>query len=244
MEEKKEIKPEVPVQLVQGKPAEEKKETAVAETKPATAPLLTKEALRMVHALLGRSFIREHPEEWAILKNQLKNEVRPVPAENKALMDAIDDFQAERRLRKERYDALPKCAKCGGAGRLGHHVDEESGEISQYHIQCAGDNKRLTSYQNAQKISEAVKKRIKEEKSYSASILNNTLKGILATSQVENKKRAEDKEDARKITEKKDALKVAGRIAANSISSKKNSNQTLIGKAMASAAIAKEKTTK
>lgn len=220
-------------EALKGKLAEEKKETAAAETKPAAAPLLTKEALGMVHAILGRGFIRKYPEEWVILKNRLKDEVRPVPAENKALMAAIDDLQAERRLRKERYDALPKCAKCGGAGRVGYNVDEETGEIVPYHLQCAGDDKRLTSYQNAEKISAAIKSRLENI----GDILVSAIKGRIAVIQVENKKRAEDKEDARNIAAEKDALKVAGRIAANSL---KNSNQTLVGKAMTAATIAKK----
>lgn len=227
MEENKEMKPEVP--------AEEKKEAA-SETKPA-APLLTKEALKMVHVILGRGFIREHPEEWAILKNCLKDEMRPVPVENKALMTAIDGLQEARKVRREAYEARPKCAECKGPrGRLMYFVSPK-GEIEVYHPgQCAGDKKLTPSIETAKFIAEQVVKEREESKN----ILRDTLQGIIAVTQVENKKPAEDRKDAQKIAAEKDALKVAGRIAANSMSSK-NSNQTLIGKAMASAVIAKEK---
>lgn len=232
MEEKKEMKPEVS--------AEEKKEAA-SEIKPA-APLLTKEALKMVHTILGRGFIREHPEEWAILKNRLKDEPRPISAESEKLKDAVDDLEKERIARQERYEALPKCAACKSPrGRLMYFVSPK-GEIELYHPgQCAGDKKLTASLETAKFIAEQIKKEREESKN----ILRDTLQGIIAVTQVENKKPAEDRKDAQKIAAEKDALKVAGQIAANSITSKKkNSNQTLIGKAMASAAIVKEKTTK
>lgn len=195
----KKMKPEMP--------EEEKKEAAAAETKPAAVMLLTKEALKMVHTILGRGFIREHSKEWQILKSRLKDEMKPIPAENEILMGVIDDLQAERRLRKERYEALPKCAACKSPkGRMMYFVTPE-GEIELYHSQCGGE--RLLTFRNevAKTIAEKIKKRTEEDKNYSASILVNTLGGMLATSQVENKKRVEDKEDARKMAEEKDKRK-------------------------------------
>lgn len=245
-EEVEEVKPEVPVQPVQGKPAEgtlsapEEKKEAAAEIKAVMPQLLTKEALKMVHTILGRGFIREHPEGWAILKNRLKDEVRPITEENKTLLAEVGDLEIARKTRREAYEALPKCAACKSPkGRMMYFVTPE-GKIELYHSQCAGDKSLTFRYETAKFIAGQVVKEREESKN----VLVGTLQGIIAVSQVESKKPAEDRQAAHKIAAEKDALKVAGRIAANSISGKNNSNQTVIGKAMVSAAIAKEKTKK